>query len=299
MSKLSLAQLKNAFASEEGGGERRSNNYFPFWNMNFDQSSVIRFLPDVDTTNPRGFLVERVSHNLFINGRRRSVPCLESYGGECPVCQASRDFYSAGDETNGRKYWKKRQWIAQALIVKDGVPLKDGEESHEGKVRAISFNFQIYNVIKDAFSSDELLDVPYDLENGADFTIKKTEQGQYASYSIGTKFANKQRALTDEELVTVKEQSVELASLLPPAPSVEEVRAMLNADMNGEAYDDGTGAGQSDDPIARRVAAAPAAKKPAEQSAPAAEAAAANEVEESTASSVDDMLAAIRNRRKA
>ena len=319
MSKLGLAALKGAFASEtkeNTGGN--NNNYFPFWDMPVGSRAVIRFLPDLNENNPRGFLVEKVTHNLTVNGQRRSVPCLGMYEEDCPVCKVSQDYYKAKDEVNGKKYWKKRQYIAQALIVEDPLPKNDDTgENNEGKVKAISLGFQIYNIIKEAFGSDELEAVPYDFAEGYDFIIKKTEQGQYASYAVGTKFANKQRALTDDELVAVEEGMVDLATLLPANPGEDYVRTRLNADLNGDDLEEGSGApskgkkapAKDDDEEfenVRKPAAkpAPAKKAPvvedeeAEPAAPAPKKAAAKPAAEDEGdTSVDDMLAAIRARR--
>ncbi len=317
--KMSLAALKGAFSSEqkESTGGSNNNNYYPFWDMPVGQRCVIRFLPDLNENNPRGFLVEKVTHNLTVNGQRRSVPCLSMYDEDCPVCKVSQDYYKAKDDVNGKKYWKKRQYVAQALIVEDPLPANDDTgENHEGKVRAISLGFQIYNIIKEAFGSDELEAVPYDFSEGYDFIIKKTEQGQYASYAVGTKFANKQRALTDEELAAAEAGMVDLATLLPANPGEDYVRTRLNADLNGEDLEEGSGAparkpakpkhDEDDEEFTpRSKPAAKPAKPPVDDdeapfettpkasSKPAPRAAAA----ETSDSSVDDMLAAIRARR--
>ena len=305
MSKMSLAALKGAFSTPETTGNNNSNNnnYYPFWDMAVGQRAVIRFLPDLNDDNVRGFLIEKVTHKLTVNGKARTVPCLDMYGEECPVCKVSQDYYKAKDEVNGKKYWKKRQYIAQALIVEDPLPANEETgENHAGKVRAISLGFQIYNIIKEAFGSDELEAIPYDFREGYDFIIKKTEQGQYATYTVGTKFANKQRALTDEELAVVEEGMIDLSTLLPQNPGEDYIRTRLNADLNGETLDDGSGAPAPQRPAAQK--AAPVAsddddvlftpQRPAAQKAvPAQPAAAAGDT------SVDDMLAAIRNRRAA
>lgn len=319
MAKMSLAALKGAFAQEEkqegtGGG---NNNYYPFWNIAVGQRCVIRFLPDLNENNPRGFLVEKTTHNLTVNGQRRSVPCLGMYEDDCPVCKVSQDYYKAKDEVNGKKYWKKRQYIAQALIVEDPLEAdKETGENHEGKVRAISLGFQIYNIIKEAFGSDELEGVPYDFTEGYDFIIKKTEQGQYASYAVGTKFANKQRALTDAELEAAEAGMVDLATLLPQNPGEDWVRTRLNADLNGEDIEEGSGRPSKPAPAKAAKpkveddeppfdADPPKKAKPrvveedegSGAPAPAKAKPAAKQVDADSDSSVDDMLAAIRARR--
>lgn len=298
-----LAALKAQFSStKEGGGNREPfvNNYYPFWNMKSGQSAKVRFLPDADSSNPRAFMVEKVSHNLTINGQKRTVPCLSMYGEDCPVCKISQEYYKAKDEVNGKKYWRKKQYIAQALIVEDPLPA-DAQtgETHAGKVRYLALGYQIYNIIKEAFASedDPLEAVPYDFEEGYDFIIKRTDQGQYPSYTTGTKFHSRQRALSEDELSVVHEGMVELSTLLPKNPGYDKVNAQLSADLNGDEYvDEGAKAPRAaskpvkdeDDDTPFVPAKAPTAPK----QAPKAEAS-----DDGGDGDVDEMLAAIRARR--
>ena len=316
MSNAKLAALRAQFGGTEKETQREgfTNNYYPFWNMKAGQRAIIRFLPDRDESNVRGFLVEKVFHNLTINGQKKTVPCLSMYGEDCPVCKISQDYYKAKDEVNGKKYWRKKQYIAQALIVEDPLEAdKDTGETHAGKVRYIALGYQLYNIIKEAFASedDPLDDVPYSFEGGYDFIIKKSQQGEYSTYTMGTKFQSKQRALSEDELVVVEDGMIELASLLPKNPGVEKVQAMLNADLNGEDYQEpGRQSRASDDeaPVAKAKPVAgkkqaveddepPFTPDPKPVAKPAAKPAVAAADEGS--SDVDDMLAAIRARRKA
>jgi hypothetical protein len=296
----SMADLKAAYANktpETNTNQGFSNNYYPFWNMKVGERAVVRFLPDANENNPRGFLEERLSHNLDINGQRRTIPCLTMYGEECPICKISQAFYKANDKINGKKYWKSKQHIGQVIVVEDPLlPNEETGEKHTGQLRYITLSYQIYNIIKEAFASDELESIPYDYENGYDFIIKKTEQGGYASYAVGTKFANKPRSLSETELQIVDEKLIELNTLLPRHPGTEKVQAMLDAEMNGEEYVDDS-----------RPSTTPPASRPAKQVPPTA----ANEDEkpstsapvvdstEEGSSDVEAMLASIKARRAA
>lgn len=318
-----LAALRAQFGEQQQGGSRESftNKYYPFWNMKPGQRAVIRFLPDRDTNNPRMFMVEKVSHALTINGQKKTVPCLSMYGEDCPICKVSQDYYKVNDKINGKKYWRKKQYIAQALIVEDPLPA-DAETgtTHQGQVRYIALGYQLYNIIKEAFASedDPLDDSPDSFENGYDFIIKKTEQGDYSTYTMGTKFHSKQRALTEDELAVAEEGMIELATLLPKHPGTEKVRAMLNADLNGEDYQDGErrsgdhdGVGDDDDtpparPTSAKSAAPARAAKPAADDppfepdpTPVAKPTTKATTADEGSSDVDAMLAAIRARRAA
>lgn len=308
MSNSKLAALKALYSSEgsknEGPRENFSqNNYYPFWNMKPGQRAIIRFLPDVDASNPRGFMVEKVFHTLTINGQKRSVPSLSMYGEDCPISKVSQDFYKAGDTVNGKKYWRKKQYLAQAIIVEDPLPADATTgETHQGKVRIITLGYQIYNIIKEAFASqdDPLEADPSDFKDGYDFIIKKTEQGEYSTYTMGTKFMSKQRSLTEEELMAAQADMVELKTLLPKNPGREKIQALLNADLNGEDYQEGNASAPRATPTpTRKVAVLEEDDVPfdggSKVAAPAPKPVVSSDAEEA----VDDMLAAIRARRKA
>lgn len=236
---LSLEQLRANFKTPENNnsGNNLPNNYYPFWNMEEGETCQIRFLPDADSDNPLGFLVEKVMHNLIINGEKKSVPCLSMYGEDCPICKVSQDYYKADDEANGKKYWKKKQHIAQALIVEDPLPVdKETGENHEGQVRLISLGFQLFNVIKEAFESGELDEIPFAYEGGTDFIIKKTMKGKYAAYDLGSKFVRKSTDLSEDVIANL--DLTDLKTVLPKHPGREKVEAMLEAALSGGTYED-------------------------------------------------------------
>lgn len=250
-----LDELKAAFAKPETTNQNSTNygEQYPFWQMKDGEQAVIRFLPDLDEENPLAFLVEKLMHKLVINGQRRSVPCLKMYGeAECPICTMSSDFYNeakdakdAGDKALeaekralGKKYWRNKQHIARAVIVKDPLPVSEGEESHEGQVRTITLSFQIYEAINQAFQSGELDEVPFAFEGGCDFIIKKkvTKDGndEWASYVYST-FARRSTDL-DPESVELKE----LSEFLPEKVEYDKLTELLEADITGSDVDNVT-----------------------------------------------------------
>lgn len=238
----SLADIQAAFSTPKNdneGGSNRPNNYYPFWNMKVGEQAIIRFLPDKSDDNPMGFIVEKLMHTLEINGEKKSIPCLKMYGDDCPICKVSSSYYKENDNTNGKKYWRKKQHLAQALIVEDPLPSNpETDETHENKVRFVALGYQLFNVIKEAFEGGELDELPYAFENGCDFIIKKTKQGEYDTYAIASRFARKSRNLSDEEVSMVRQEMIDLKSLLPPKPEIEKVEAMLEASLTGGEYSD-------------------------------------------------------------
>ncbi len=245
MAKLTLEQLKAQYAKEDNKDSRPSN-YYRFWDMKYGESATVRFLPDKNEDNPLGFMVEKLMHNLEINGERRNVPCLKMYGQDCPICRVSSAYYKEegkGSE-NGKKYWRNKQHIVQALIIEDPLPVNsETGENSEGKVCYLNLGYQIYSVIKEALTSGDLDAIPYDYEDGFDFVIKKTQQGDNAKYDVGSNFARRSTSLTEDEISFVGEELVDLSTLIPQEPDEEKIDAMLNAALTGDYYDDGSGSG--------------------------------------------------------
>jgi len=259
-----MTQTLESLRAQFGGSEKEEkttfvSNYYPFWNMKSGERAIVRFLPDTNQQNPRGFLVEKIFHNLVINGKKKMVPCLSMYGEECPICKLSQAYYKAKDEPNGKKYWRKKQYIAQALVVEDPLPADEEGEKHQGKVRFFALGYQIYNIIKEAFAAtdDGLESIPYNTHDGYDFIIKKSEKGGYADYSVGTKFYSKQRGLSENEIEVATENSISLETLLPKNPGVAKIQAMLDADVNGEDFQENDSNNDDDDftPPAKPAAA--------------------------------------------
>ena len=285
---LSLEQLTAAFKKQDTT-ESRPNNYYRFWDMKAGEQAVVRFLPDANSDNPLGFMVEKLMHTLEINGETKSVPCLKMYDEECPICKVSSAYYKdeGKESVNGKKYWRKKQHIVQALIVEDPLaPDAETGENSQGKVKFLNMGYQLYSVIKEAFESGELDNIPYLYEGGCDFIIKKSDLGGRAKYDVGSKFARRSSDLTEDEVAVAEDQMVDLSTLLPASPGLEKVETMLEAALTGASYED---EGASDTPAASE--STPAAS--ASESTPAASAEPAAEYDEES----DDILAIIRNRK--
>jgi hypothetical protein len=256
-----LEAIRAAFknnSSTTDDGDRRPNNYYPFWNIETDTSVTVRFLPDLNEDNPMQFVVEKAMHTLVINGENKSVPCMKMYGHDCPICKVSSQFYKEEGKgsINGKKYWRKKQHLAQALIIEDSIPAKaDSTEKYEGTVRYLNIGWQLFGVIDQAFKSGDLDEVPYDYDDGCNFIITKTDQGGYASYALGSRFARKTTALTPDQLAMVEDSLVDLSTLLPPEPDMAMIESMLAAALSGGGYDEASDeAGSAPAPKVKRAA---------------------------------------------
>jgi hypothetical protein len=239
MKKFNLEALKSQFKTEaKDNTNNTGGRFYPFWNMEVGESAEVRFLPDLNDENPLGFLVESLSHSLYINGERKTVPCLNMYEkNTCPICKVSAAYYKEKDEDNGKKYWRAKQYLANVLVVSDPVPAnKETGETFEGKVKQVSLGTKIYEAIKEEFESGSFDEVPFDYYNGTNFIIKKTQNGKYADYTR-SKFARKPSELDASTIEMVQDSLIDLSTLLPAKPDIAKVEAMLQAALNGEAVE--------------------------------------------------------------
>lgn len=220
------------------------NAIYAHWNIEEGQSASVRFLPDGDPNNTF-FWVERQMIRLpfpgVVGGENKpvtvQVPCGEMYGDTCPVLSEVRPWFKdPGLEDMGRKYWKKRSYLFQGFVTEN--PLT--EESPDNPIRRFVISPQIFNIIKAALMDPDMENIPTDYVNGTDFRISKSSKGQYADYST-SKWARRERALTEEELAAIDEHGLyDLKDFLPARPTQEHYAAiaeMFEASVNGELYD--------------------------------------------------------------
>lgn len=301
--KFSLDALKAAFASadKKGGGGFAGDAFYPFWKMKEGTPSdthnvaIVRFLPDANGENPFGFIQENAYHNLLVNGKKRRVPCLSMYGERCPVCAHSSKLYEEGDETNGKRYYRVKEYLAN-VIVRHSPFEYDGV----GKAKLISFGPKIFKNIQAVFASGELDTEPFDFENGYDFRIVKTKSGEYANYDTSA-FARRSSALSVEELEEAMNNEIDLSTKRTAQMPVAELEALLLADISGSAYSDGSSEPAKPSTPAPEAPSAPAPSASLSDSdpAPAAPAPAASDDAPKTKPSAAELIARLKAKNQA
>lgn len=286
MSKKTLDQLKNAFASKTTTNDSNQNwkKFFSFWKMPDDTQCVVRFLPDLDEDNPMGFLVENLTHTLVINGEKKTVPCLAMHGDSCPICELSRQYYDEKNEELGKKYYRKKSYIGQVLVIE--APM---EHDANQLVKLIDFGPKIFKIIQAAFQSGDLEEAPYELKGGYNFRIKKTKAGQYADYGTSS-FSPKQTDVDDG--IIEQMELYDLKEYRAAAIDRATLEAMLMADRTGAAFNDSNASPEdAPTPPSQPVAKAESTPTPSEPASTPAEAAPA----QSTGKAAD-VLAQLRAR---
>jgi hypothetical protein len=246
----SLAEIRAKLREQEtkssgnsGGGD---NGIYPFWNLKEGQEALVRFLPDGDTNNTF-FWVERAMIKLPFNGVKGEtdsrgvqvqVPCVEMYGETCPILSEVRPWFKDKSlEDMGRKYWKKKSYLFQGLVVED--PIKE-DATPENPIRRLIIGPQIFQIVRAALLDPEIEDLPTDYVHGLDFRIAKTSKGGYADYST-SKWGRRERALSNSDVETINKNGLfSLKDFLPKKPTDVElkvIKEMFEASVDGEAFD--------------------------------------------------------------
>jgi len=226
-----------------GGGD---NAIFAHWNIAEGQTATVRFLPDQDPNNTF-FWIERAMIKLpfaGIKGDTNSkpvtvqVPCMEMWGETCPILTEVRPWFKDKSlEDMGRKYWKKKSYLFQGIVVdskmqEDKVP--------ENPIRRFIMSSQIFNIVKNALMDSEIEELPTDYVRGLDFKIAKTSKGGYADYTTSN-WSRRERALNESELAAIKQHGLfDLKTFLPKKPTDVELKVMkemFESSVDGDAFD--------------------------------------------------------------
>jgi len=309
MARKSMAELTAQWSSKTTGSSNTNQNwkkFFQFWKMPDDSTCIVRFLPDADSDNPIGFLVENYTHTLYVNGDKKTVPCMKHlYGEKCAICDLSSKYYAEakdaernGDthekerlETLGKKYYRKLSYIGQVLVIESPI-----EHDAEQLVKLIDFGPKIFKVINAAYKSGDLecVNGPDDLKGGYNFRIKKTKDGKWSDY--GTSSFSPKQSDVDNSIIEQLEL-YDLKEWREPRQDPAAIEAMLMADRTGSTFAENSAPAESapareSAPVSEK---APAEEAPARESAPVSEKAPAESAPPAS-EKVADVLANLRAR---
>lgn len=243
--KASSAKSDNQPKSKGSGGDNAS---YPFWEIPVGQSATIRFLPDADPTNDY-FWAKREVIKLPFSGVvggdyptdkdvTVTVPCIDMFDMKCPIIAATKHLWDKEETKDlARVYYKKRSWIFQGIVVNS--PLAE-ENLPENPIRRFVLNKSVYDIVYESLLDPDLIDMPTDFDGGLDFTIKKTQKGEWANYST-SKFAMRPRSLTEEERSIIDANKLfnlkEALGAIPSGDAIEAMKQMLKDSMDGLPYD--------------------------------------------------------------
>ena len=255
MNNLEALRAKLRESAAKGGDNNKTksrntgdNASYPFWDIPVGSTATVRFLPDADTSNDY-FWVKREVIKLPFSGVvggdyptendvSVTVPCIDMFGMKCPIIAATRYLWDK-EETKSlaRTYYKKRSYIFQGLVINS--PLEE-ENLPENPIRRFVINKSIYDIIYESILDPDLEDMPTDFDAGRDFTIKKSEKGDWANYST-SKFSMNPRSLTEVERSLIDQHGLfdlkESLGAIPSPDHIEAMKAMLKDSMDGKPFD--------------------------------------------------------------
>jgi hypothetical protein len=159
-----------------------------FWTIAKDAAgngnATFRFLPQKDLEKSPIVLTFR--HGFQSAGRWFIEDCPVTIKEKCPICEHSSSIWSS-NEKEARKYWRKKSYIANILMVDDPA-----NPENNGKVFLFKFGKSIYDIIMETVApedDDEQGVNIFDFDEGLNFKLKLVQKGEYNNYDK-SKFLN-------------------------------------------------------------------------------------------------------------
>ena len=163
-----------------------------FWTMKKDTVgnalATLRFLPQKDPSESPMVLTFR--HAFQSAGKWFIEECPHTIGEKCPVCEHSSAIWNE-NETEARKHWRSKSYIANILVVKDKA-----NPENEGKVFLYKFGKKIADKILERISDEDDGVNVFDITNGLDFKLKCTQVSNYNNFDTSS-FAFKSTEVAD------------------------------------------------------------------------------------------------------
>lgn len=260
MSVSQLEQLREELKKKAGGANSTfkpsggDNALFRFWNAKMGETSTIRFLSDGTGEDNLFFWVERRVINLPFDGIvgrpdyagkkvEVSVPCMKMFGREhrCPILEETNKYWKTELEDVARRYWPKRTFLTQGFVrqAPEWIPGRE-DQVPENPIRRFNINQSLFKNVEQQLQDPDMMNMPNDYDNGSDFRIIKTQQGEHANYSTSS-FARRESSLTDQEREAIEKYGLfNLREFLPKQPDDEGVRVieeMFRESLEGLPYD--------------------------------------------------------------
>ena len=256
----SLSDIRARLAAQDnkskGNHTQGESAVYAHWNIEDNDTAVLRFLDDADTNNPY-FWVERNLFKFPFNGVKGStthgvdsnskevivqIPCMEMWGDKDAVLDEVRTWFKDPTmEDMGRKYWKKRSYLFQGFVRSDPMEDKENYKIPENPIRRFVISPQIFKLIKESLMDPDIENLPTGTADGLDFRVKKVAGSSgYSDYG-NSSWSRKESALTQEELDAMDEHGLyNLVDFLPKKPddkTLKIIMEMFEASVEGEPYD--------------------------------------------------------------
>ena len=190
--------------------------------------AVLRFLPQKGTDLAPILLTFK--HYFKHNGRWFIEQCPKTIEEKCPTCEFAKDAWDDADN-DSKKYWRKKEYIANVLVVKD-----TGDKENEGKVFLFKFGASIFNkimaIVAPEEEGEEAKNV-FELDTGYNFKMKLKQKGDYNNYDDSA-FLLEEKAIPEELQEGVYNDIYDLSEFKAPDKfkSYEDMKKKFDNVMN-------------------------------------------------------------------
>lgn len=211
--------------------------WYPAGDKAGNGSAVIRFLPPTENAHNSLPWVKVYQHGFQgPTGSWLVEKCPTSIGKDCPVCEANRELWNSGLESDKkiasvRK--RKVQYYSNVYIIKD-----PGNPENEGKVKIYRYGKKIFDMLNELMhpSFDDVTPVnPFDLWEGANLRLRFKMVDGFRKYDAST-FDNVAPLFDDDKkLEEVYNSMYELNEFIEGIKSYDEIKARFDMVVKGTA----------------------------------------------------------------
>jgi hypothetical protein len=216
-----LSKLVEAASSGPGETKTDNRNDERFWQPTRDKAgngyAVIRFLPG-DAEAPTPWV--RYWDHFFKGptGQWYVEKSLTSIGQADPLSESNSKLWNEDGSEEAKRIVRERKrnlrYIANVLIISD-----PSAPENEGQVKMYRFGKKIFDKIMDSMQPqfpDEAPVNPFDMWNGADFTVKIRKVEGYPNYDASAFKSPSAIAGSDEDLEAIYNKQHEMSEWTDP-----------------------------------------------------------------------------------
>ena len=229
-----LSKLVEAASSGPGETKTDNRNDERFWQPTRDKAgngyAVIRFLPG-DAEAPTPWV--RYWDHFFKGptGQWYVEKSLTSIGQADPLSESNSKLWNEDGSEEAKRIVRERKrnlrYIANVLIISD-----PSAPENEGQVKLYRFGKKIFDKIMDSMQPqfpDEAPVNPFDMWNGADFTVKIRKVEGYPNYDASAFKSPSAMAGSDEDLEAIYNKQHDMTEWTEPKnfKSYDELKARL------------------------------------------------------------------------
>ena len=228
-----LSKLVQQAQETSGTTNQRQSQDERFWQPTRDKAgngyAVIRFLPgDAEAATP---WIRYWDHAFKgPTGQWYIEKSLTSIGQQDPLSELNSKMWNSGIEADKavvRQRKRNLRYVANVLIISD-----PSAPENEGQVKLYRFGKKIFDKIMDSMQPqfpDEAPVNPFDMWEGADFTLKIRKVEGYPNYDASAFKAPSALAGSDEDLEAIYDKQYDLTEWTDPKnyKTYDELKARL------------------------------------------------------------------------